>query len=255
MIRVLHRALSVLEQLAREGERPVALGELAAATGLNPATCARVLRTLVRAGYVDQEGPRKGYRLGPMAYALAAGGPYRKELVACSEAAVNELARATGDTALVAILHQNMRFLLFRAEGGHDVQVRSDTVTRGDVYSAATGRLLMAHLPPEARDAMIEQIGLPDAVVWPGAQTRQKLLKELEALKALSMVIVTTNAHYVAIAKPLRQAGQVVAALGLYLPASRYSASHKAIILKAMDAAAIAIHARVAALHAPRLHA
>jgi len=123
MIQVIQRALAVLEHLAWHGENPVALGDIARATGLNSATCARILGTLMLEGYVEQEGRRQGYRLGPMAYTLTCRGPYRKDLVACAEPHVRDLARITGETAIVTILHQNTRYIICRAEGGQDVQV------------------------------------------------------------------------------------------------------------------------------------
>lgn len=251
MIQVLQRALNVLEFLAREGDKPSILGDIARATRLNPATCARILSTLMSEGYVEQEGRRKGYRLGPMAYALTARGPYRKDLVACAEPLVGDLARITGETAIVAILHQNTRYTICRAEGGQDVQVRTDSVLRDDVYPYATGRLLLAHLPPADQDAFIAHSGLPAAAVWPEARTQQGLLAELARLKALATVITTNNGQVVGLAQPIRNAGQVVAALGLHLPASRFSGAHKTTLVQTMTAASAAISERLTNMHAP----
>ena len=55
----------------------------------------------------------------------------------------------------------------------------------------------------------------------------------------------------VGLGRPIRSAGRVVAALGLYLPASRFTGAHKAAILKAMATAAAAIGERLTAMHGP----
>ena len=254
MIQVIQRALAVLEHLAWHGENPVALGDIARATGLNSATCARILGTLMLEGYVEQEGRRQGYRLGPMAYTLTCRGPYRKDLVACAEPHVRDLARITGETAIVTILHQNTRYIICRAEGGQDVQVRADAVLRDDVYPYATGRLLVAHLPPAERDAFIAHSGLPAKAVWPDAHTKPGLLAELAALKSMSTAVTTKNGQIVGLARPIRHADRVVAALGLYLPASRFSGAHRDALLKALDSAADAISAFLTAMHTPAAH-
>lgn len=251
MIQVLQRALNVLEHLAREGERPSALGDIARATRLNPATCARILGTLMTEGYVEQEGPRKGYRLGPMPYTLTARGPYRKDLVVCAEPLVRDLARDTGETAMVVILHQDTRYILCQTEGTHFVQVRTDAVLREEVYPYATGRLLLAYLAPEGLDAFIAHVGLPEAAVWPEARTKQGLLKELAALKSMSTVVTTFKGQIVGLARPIRNADRVVAGLGLYLPVSRFVGAHKEAILEAMTTTADAISERLTAMHAP----
>lgn len=241
----------MLAHLGRAGDRPCILGAIAQATGLNPGTCARILGTLMSEGYVEQEGRRKGYRLGPMAYVLTAHGPYRQDLVACADPFIRPLAESTGETALVAILQQNTRYTICRAEGNHDIQVCADAVLRGDVYTTATGRLLLAHMPAAECDAFIRDNGLPTAATWPEAHTKPALLAALVALRAQDTVIAVTAAQLVGLARPIRQADRVVAALGLYLPASRFADPHKKTILKAMRTTADAISRRVTEMHSP----
>ena len=251
MIQVIHRALNVLEHLSRVGEHLPVLGDIARATQLNSATCARILSTLMSEGYVEQEGRRKGYRLGPMAYTLTARGPYRKDLVACAEPLVRDLARITRETVSVVILHQHTRYTICQTEGSHDVQVRADAVLRDDVYPYATGRLLLSHLSPEDREEFIAQSGLPKASVWPEARTRKGLLAELDALKAMPEVITTYGNQITGVARPIRNGDRIVAALGLYLPVTRFVGAHKDTILKAMKTTADAISERLTGMYNP----
>jgi IclR family KDG regulon transcriptional repressor len=249
MIQVIHRALNVLEHLSRAGEHPSVLSDIARATGLNAATCARILSTLMGEGYVEQEGRRKGYRLGPMAYTLTARGPYRKDLVACAEPLVRELAEATGETVIVAILQQNTRYTICRTEGNHDVQVRTDAVLRDDVYPYATGRVLLAHMKPAEVDAFVVRSGLPEPTVWPEARTKAGLLAELAKVRAMSTVVTTTKNQIAGLALPIRNDDRVVAALGLYLPASRFVGAHRESLLHSMEVTAHAISARLTEMY------
>jgi DNA-binding IclR family transcriptional regulator len=252
MIQVIQRAFDVLEHLARSDGRTCRLGDIARAAELNPATCARILGTLLTEGYVEQEGRRQGYRLGPMAYVLAGHAPYRRDLVAAAEPAVRRLADATGETALVAVLQNNTRYTICRVDGRHDIQVSSAVVLREEVYPTATGRLLLAHLPEDRRDDFIARAGLPSADAWPGAHTRSRLLAALQQLRSESTVIVTTPTRIVGIARPIREADRVIAALGLYLPADRFKGAHRQSILKAMETVAENITERISNPREPR---
>ena len=57
------RAAQLLVRVV-ESERPPAVGELAASSGLPKSTVSRLLRALERNGLVQREGPRGGFRPG-----------------------------------------------------------------------------------------------------------------------------------------------------------------------------------------------
>jgi DNA-binding IclR family transcriptional regulator len=254
MIQVLKRSLSVLEYLARQRDRLSAPSDIARATGLHAATCGRILGTLMSEGYVEQEGCRKGYRLGPTAYMLSAHCPYRKDLVSCAEPLVQQLSKTTRESVIVAVIQHHARYTLCRAEGSHKVQVRIAFVLRDDPAPYATGRLLLAYLPPAELDAYIAHVGLPDKDVWPAACTRQGLLAELASLKSKSDVISVVDGEIMGLALPIWNANHVAAALGIYLPTSRYSGEHKELIHKEMKATASAISMRLTDMHTPPGH-
>ncbi len=244
MVQVIERALEILEYIAREPETPRGLGEIAGQVELNAATCARILQTLVARGYVDQIAPKKGYRLGPMAYLLGARGPFRKDLVMLAEPLMLELARATRETVLLAALHQGRRILLAEVAGDQVVQIRGDQVQVFDPYRTATGRLLLAYLPAEARNAFVAANGLPE-MRWPEAASPAGLEREMDTIRREGRV-VRSDGHVAGVALPLREGDTVPAALGMYLPAHRFEGEHRERILAGMAATAAAITRRVA---------
>ncbi len=225
------------------------LGDIAKATGLNAATCSRILTTLMSEGYVEQDGRRKGYRIGPMAYVLTAHGPYRKDLLACAAPVVRELAETTRETALVAILQQNKRYTLCQTDGGQDVQVRTDVILRENLFPTVTGRILLAHLTEAALDDFLAAVGLPDAESWPEATTKVKLLKQLEAIRTQDYVISENPKQTIGVAFPIWNGETVVAALGLYLPLTRFNGDHENVIIREMKAAALKIGERLSQMH------
>ena len=80
MIKVLSKTLAVLEALAIASPYPRRISELAEEFGINAATCARILRELVDAGYAVQISRQDGYAAGPRAWTFACQIRYRERL-------------------------------------------------------------------------------------------------------------------------------------------------------------------------------
>lgn len=109
MIKVLQKTFDVLEYAANS-PHPVLPGETAEALGLPQPTAARILRDLAELGYLEQPGPRKGYRLGPVPYHLAGGRLYDDEFLRFVTAAVKECARSIGQSVLFAVRRRGCRY-------------------------------------------------------------------------------------------------------------------------------------------------
>jgi DNA-binding IclR family transcriptional regulator len=233
----LAKALAVLESVAEDPGAEKGLGEIAANAGLNKATCAHILKTLVETGYAEQDAPRCGYRLGPMAYRLARGGPYRRDLALKADPFLAELARETGETAVLAALRGGTRLVLGVAEGNQGIQVRSDILHHDDVYRTATGRVLLAHLSDEELASFVATKGLPGAA-WPGARTKAGLRKVLARVRRSGEALNRREPGVVQVARPVREAGEVAAAIGLALPEMRFRGAHRRKVTAALEAAA-----------------
>jgi len=222
MIQVLHRAFDILDLLASDPDRPMRLAQIAERLELHAGTCANILKTMVRRGYVDQVTPRGRYVLGPAVGRLARSAPYRRDLVAAAEAPMTRLARRVHETVLIAALRDHCRVTLCEIHGDQVLQVRRDVVTSEDVYSTATGRVLLAHLGSRAFEAVVARHGLP-AASWPEAGSKARLRAAVSKIRA----------------------DEVVAALGLYLPRFRYRGRHRQDILAGLEATAEAIGRRL----------
>ena len=92
------KALDLLDLFTRQRAQ-VGLSEIARLSGLNKATCHRLLTEMESRGLVEQIGAAREYRLGPAVLRLAA---LRESAVPTRDAAMpvlQRLARATGETA------------------------------------------------------------------------------------------------------------------------------------------------------------
>ena len=246
MINVLDRAFNIIEYIAGEPERSRPLGEIADKFSLNHATCANILKTLVKRNYIDQEAPRKGYTLGPMAYFLARKGPYGKDLVNVVEPRIEKLAMELQETVLISTMNRNKRSILCQVDGGRDIQIKREILLLDDAYRTATGRLLLAYMSVAERENFIRANGV-GGKYWPEAKTKTKLMSECERIQKAGRAIRNEGSEVIAIAYPIKQKESVVAALGLFLPRHRFAGAHKQKVLGGMRKTAEEISRKLSA--------
>lgn len=245
MIQSVHRAFDILEFIAEQPERPTPLGEVAEALGLNAATCANLLKTLVSRSYVEQVGPRQGYVLGPMAHYLVRQGPYGRDIVAAAEPLLDDLVSAVHENIVLSRLHQARLFMLSEASGDAVLQVRRDLMLVEDAYRTANGRLLLAYLEPRELESFLLQKGLPGPV-WPEARDEATLRALLGRIREAGEYTDVSDRHLARAAFPVRQRGKVVAALGLYAPEYRFRGEEREAALRLLRQTAAAISERLA---------
>ena len=70
---VLERSTMILDMLSHYPGKTLTVREIADSTGIPNATCCRLLQQLRELGWVDQNGQRANYRLGPRSFALGGG--------------------------------------------------------------------------------------------------------------------------------------------------------------------------------------
>lgn len=136
----------ILTAMAAAG-RPVALGEIAAATGLQPTRAHAHLVSLRRTGVVEQEPDSSRYRLGPLALTL---GLARLALARPYQLAVGRVASFAERMRLMVTLSvwgTHGPTIVHVAESGHQIHAN---VRAGGVFqvgATATGRVFAAFLP------------------------------------------------------------------------------------------------------------
>lgn len=234
MVQVVKRALDILQFVNKAPDREAGLGEIAAAVKLNAATCARILKTLVAEGFVEQMGAKKGYILGSASYALGSGSRFRADLLIASEPSLALLSGELNETALVAAHQGTQRIVVAQKDSSRDIQVRSDLSQNPCPYTSATGRLLFAYLSDRLRNIFLASHGMPEKNDWPEAST-PKLLKIAISKIVKDGFSIRKEGNIVGIAYPVFASGIVTGALGCFLPAFRFDGSHKIQVLAALE--------------------
>jgi DNA-binding IclR family transcriptional regulator len=133
-----------------EGERPRAVGDLAAQAGLPKSTASRLLAALERNGLVEQEGNRGGFRAGPVVVRFAHRGLVAANLVDAARESLEALGELTGETINLGVPGPNGVEHLAQIESRHFLGA-GQWVGRSVPYElSANGRVLVAFGAAEA---------------------------------------------------------------------------------------------------------
>jgi IclR family transcriptional regulator, KDG regulon repressor len=149
----LHRALDVLESLARH-RGDVALADLARALGLSKAGVYRILATMNARGYVEKS-PRRTYRLGVRAWELGCAVPELR-LVTLAAPFMERLTGSTRESSILGMLVGFDVVYLHRIDAFQAaVRVHTDIGTRIPAHCTSTGLALLSQLTPEQFEAVV----------------------------------------------------------------------------------------------------
>jgi len=205
------RGLDVLEQVA---DGPVPLALLAQRLGLSRSTVHRLATTLLERRYLNLT-PRRGYTLGPKLLELGTQAREQINLVRLAEPALDALAEATGDVALLGVRDGTRMLLADRAGGRRPIAPSIRPGERQDLTETALGLALL--LDEDAAALTGHWHRLHDSAAS-GFLTRMKDA----AAAGLVIDLGTTDPHICTLAAPVRDAQGVIRAAVSIAAATAY---------------------------------
>ncbi|MFB7619089.1 IclR family transcriptional regulator [Kitasatospora sp. NPDC056181] len=145
-IQSLSRAAAIMRLLAG-GERRLGLSEVATALDLAKGTAHGILRTLQMEGFVEQDPESGKYQLG--AELLRLGQSYLDvhELRARALVWADDLARASGETVYLGVLHQQGVLIVHHVFRPDDTRQVLEVGSMQPLHSTALGKVLLAYDP------------------------------------------------------------------------------------------------------------
>lgn len=232
-ISVVEKAVRVLE--AFRGEREVALGELAARTGLVKSSVFRILFTFERLGYIEK---REGGRYSVTSRCGRLGGDHRPAFDLSSVAApfMARLVQQFQETINLGILDGGEVLYIHVIECSQAFRLAAHAGMRSPVHSTALGKCLLCRLPRSEVEAILKTHPLerltPRTVRDPAA-----FYRALEKVRAFGYAIDngedSPGARCMA-APILDPQGRVCAAISLSGPAIRVKPARDRQITKAL---------------------
>jgi DNA-binding IclR family transcriptional regulator len=151
------KALTLLDYFDRT--RPViGLSDLARISGINKATCFRLMTELVDHGLAEQIPESREYRIGPAVLRLAA---LREAAVPLRDLALpvlHRLAKATGETAHMShLVGGKLATLAYAYSADHAMKVMMEDAEVLPFHATSSGYAVLTYMPPKTADAILAQ--------------------------------------------------------------------------------------------------
>jgi DNA-binding IclR family transcriptional regulator len=141
----LDKAIDVLEHLSDAGSAR-GITEIARALRVPKSSAHRLLKTLVRRGFAEQDGSGR-YRVGPALIALGLAARDRDPVVVLARPVLESEAEALGETVFLAAPRGRQIVVLDKADGRGFLRAAPTVGQRVPVAATAVGRLAMAFDP------------------------------------------------------------------------------------------------------------
>lgn len=162
----IHRAVTVLRELASHGVHGTRLVELAAALELERPTAHRILKGLMAQGMVSRDAVTKSYRLGHLVYELGLAASPHFNLKEVCHPTLQRIAEKSQDSVYLVVRSGLDVVCIDRLEGSYPIQARTlDVGGRRPLGCGAGGLALLLELP----DDEIERVIAINAPRFPSA--------------------------------------------------------------------------------------
>jgi len=178
------------------------------------------LRTLEHDGYVVERDGR--YHVGLRLLDLGAFARSRRDIYCVAKPEIDAVAAETGELANLLVEEHGRGTVLYRQRGENAVNVDSYLGQTMHLHTTALGKAVLAHLPRERVEAIIDRHGLPpkteNTITDP-----DELFAELDSIREVGHAVDREERirGLVCVAVPIRGDGDVQGAISVSGPASR----------------------------------
>lgn len=216
--------MRLLEALV-ERRQPVGVSELARALGLDKSRVYRLLLTLKAKGYLEQDPATRKYMVGPKLVVLSSRILGNNDLYVQARPVMKKVRKGTGETVHLAVRMEDHAVYIAQEISPEVIGVNTEVGQREPLYCTAVGKALVAFLPEEEMDAIVQRLEFrpytPRTITSP-AQFKAHCWD----VRAQGYAVDDEELHpgVRCIGAPIRgHEGSVVASLGISGPASRLS--------------------------------
>ncbi|MFQ5882124.1 MAG: IclR family transcriptional regulator [Candidatus Methylomirabilales bacterium] len=219
----LGRALDILESFSG-AEAEIGVTQLSARLGLAKSTVHRLLTTLLERGYIQKNLRTNQYRLGIKTWELGCLAVSQLGLREVARPLMEELAHKTREIVHLSIRDGAEVVYIDKIESPQPIQAYSRIGSRMPAYCVATGKAILAHLPESALKRVFGRrlkAHTPRTLATWGA-----LRKDLERVRTQGYSVNRGEwrENVCGLAAPIfNHAGEVVAAMGITVPAVRFT--------------------------------
>jgi DNA-binding IclR family transcriptional regulator len=221
-IAVVRDAVSVLDALLRS-EKRLTLAQLTQQTGYAKNKVFRILATL-EADRLVMRDSNGAYSLGLRFLEFGERVRSGDFLIKIAAPVMDWLLAETQETIFLGVIDGLETLVIAARQSPRSVRLTGAVGRRGPMHTGGMPKTLFAHLPPEEREAMLNQINL--APITPYTITeRERLVELLDQIRKQGYVVTADDLDLgaVSVAAPIRDfTGRTVAAMSIAGPVSRF---------------------------------
>lgn len=159
LVQAVLKALEILELICRN--RNCGVRELSEKAGINKSTVNRLVATLEKAGYVEQEKARGKYRASLRLFELGNEVIRHLDIYEQAYPIMQNLSEQTGETVNLAILDGNQVLYVMKIDSPHMLKSSAPIGSRSPVYCNASGKVILAYLSEGSRRSLLPAEFLP----------------------------------------------------------------------------------------------
>lgn len=246
-IEILDLSLEVIEYMMGGNAEYYRASEIARQLKMNRSRVFRILKTLEKRGYVEFDPQTQGYCLGLKFLTIGENVRERLDLRREAQDVLLELARHTGDVAHLLVLFGQSAVCIDRYQGENMLQVAAPIGVPLPLYIGASPKILLAHLPLEERERIIEELDLRPFTPYT-ITDKEKLRRCLEQIRNQGYAVDEQDYEIgvYAIGAPVRDhTARVVAGITVTVPEVRYDESRKEKLIQMVVEAAKKVSSRL----------
>lgn len=237
-IRAVERAIQILD--AFSFERPnLSIEEIIEKTGLAKATAYRLLWTLERNGLIQFDQRANHYRLGHKSIEYGGIVLENLDIRRESEPFLLDLFEITGHSTVLAVQQGKSLQYLLRFDSDEDFQPRNYIGRRRTLHNGGFGIVLLAYQSPEFALELLDEYPLEPLTPYTLVD-KEKFLSRLQDIRKAGVYVDAdeTFVGFTAVAAPVFQGKDVVAAIGISGPSFKMEGQAREELIKQVVIAA-----------------
>lgn len=215
-------AARILKEFGHD-DRRLGVTELARRLGIGKSTAHRLLHTLAEEGLLERDPSSGGYRLGLAMYALGATVGHHTDMHEACAPVLDQLRNATRETVQVAVLDGRHVVYVERRESPQTLRLFGRVGHRNDAHCTSTGKVLLASLPDEEFERLVQgwELTRHTACTITSTETLRSALQNVRR-QGWAENVNEAEVGVASVAAPIRNGrGDVVAAVSVAGPVQR----------------------------------
>lgn len=181
MIKSVDRALTIITLVSKHKEG-VGVTELASDLEINKSSIFRLLSTLVKHGFIEQNPETKKYRLGYKYLELGSMLLESIDFRTQAKPFLEELNSHINEVIHLVVYDQGEVVYIEKLDGNETLRTHSRVGRRAPLHCTSVGKVILSHLPSDEIVALIDKNGLPKHTEHT-ITDKDVLLQELKKIK------------------------------------------------------------------------